>query len=366
MIHRPSLSLLAVVVSVACAPVDEIEMPETVMTEIGSDRGQGNVIGIETFMRTRDYASEEAFLDRLDGFFSEASAHFSTGTVVILPEYIGTWLVAVDEGPATIDADTTSNAMLPLIAGNFPTWLGHRGEAPATDTDTYAVFATKAPRMAEVYARVMGTLAERYAVTLVAGSINLPGPRVDDGVIVTSPGAPLGNASFVFGPDGALIGPSVIKVFPTKSEQGFLTAGEASELPVFDTPAGRVAVLICADAWYPESYAALLGRDVDVIAVPVFVDGTGKWDEPWGGYSGHDAPADVDGADVGVLSEGEAWAKYALPGRAHEAGVTTGLTVPLRGTLWDLTTDGTALAVHDGAPVVLEGRDAPAVVTLWR
>lgn len=29
------------------------------------------------------------------------------------------------------------------------------------------------------------------------------------------------------------------------------------DLPVFETPVGKLAVLICADSWFPEQYKAL-------------------------------------------------------------------------------------------------------------
>ncbi len=40
------------------------------------------------------------------------------------------------------------------------------------------------------------------------------------------------------------------------------------ELPVFDTPLGRIGVLICYDAWFPEAARTLALRRVDLICIP--------------------------------------------------------------------------------------------------
>jgi N-carbamoylputrescine amidase len=40
------------------------------------------------------------------------------------------------------------------------------------------------------------------------------------------------------------------------------------DLPVFDTPVGRVGVLICYDAWFPEAARTLALRGAEIICVP--------------------------------------------------------------------------------------------------
>jgi hypothetical protein len=55
--------------------------------ELGSDRGAGNLLGIQPFMLPHDYASEEAFYAKLAAYFAAADARgwLGEGTVVILP-----------------------------------------------------------------------------------------------------------------------------------------------------------------------------------------------------------------------------------------------------------------------------------------
>lgn len=76
-------------------------------------------------------------------------------------------------------------------------------------------------------------------------------------------------------------------------------------------------------------------------------------------------PDDVDPKDVGRLTEGQAWLKYSLPGRLRSSGANWGLTVFLRGALWDLGSDGHTIVV-DG-PAVTEAKhvSGAALVNCW-
>lgn len=366
----PLVIALPLMAPLACTPegVPPKEPPPIEVSEHGVDRGEGNLLAVQAWMQPHDYASEETFFARLDELLDEASARGLLGprTVVVLPEYVGAWLVAEGESEGTFGAETTSDAMSNIVFSHPFAWMGALFSSPAEDGVTYATFHAKGRRMAEVYQSVMSRLAKEHAVTLVGGSILLPEPSVKDGSIEVTEGGALYNASFVFGADGKLIGPAVLKSFPTADEQGFLAAGSPSELPVFDTPAGRLGVLVCADSWFPEAWSALEEGGAELVAVPVFVAGAGVWDEPWGGYSGHPAPDDVDTEDIGSLTEAEAWKKYALPGRLPSSGARAGVTAPLRGALWDLEGDGVALlSLPNGEAEDVPSYDGPALINLW-
>lgn len=58
-------------------------------------------------------------------------------------------------------------------------------------------------------------------------------------------------------------------------------------------------------------------------------------------------PADVDKRDVGRLTEGEAWLKYALAGRLMRAGARHRLHVFFRGQMWDLGADDHTIYIHN-------------------
>ena len=77
------------------------------------------------------------------------------------------------------------------------------------------------------------------------------------------------------------------------------------------------------------------------------------------------AYSDVDPRDIGRLTEGQAWRKYALASRIGSAGSTHGINVFLRGMLWDISADsGQALAISAGKVTESSGRGA-AILNLW-
>jgi hypothetical protein len=219
-----------------------------------------------------------------------------------------------------------------------------------------SLFRLKARGMARSYTVVFSRLAKTYGVTVVAGSILLPEAQVNGLEVVPGTGsAPLQNVTAVFRPDGSPHPQLARKCYPTLAEQPFVQPAALADLPVFETPAGRLGVLVCADAWYPAPYARLHQNGVQLLAVPSFVEHSGAWDAPWGGYNGTLAPQDVDSGDIQHLSEGQAWRKYALAGRLSSSGAQAGINVFLQASLWDITSDGLSL--------VMKGDETTAVST---
>lgn len=329
---------------------------------------RGNLVGVQPYMFTDDYRSATRFRASLERYLSAAAAAgwLSERSVVVFPEYIGAWLVALGEAEGVYRVRTLQQAMLRLATHHpfslLRVWLHSRPYARARLE--YSLFCRQAEAMAETYHTVLSGLARQYAVTLVGGSILLPCPRIEADRLVVQPG-PLYNVTAVYRPDGRAYPRLVYKAFPIQDELGFVTAGHPDDLPVFDTPAGRLGVLICADSWYPAAYAAWAAQKVELIVVPSFLSHNGAWSGLWRGYSGAPAPADVDAADPGRLSEGQAWLKYALAARLSSAGARYGLNVFLRGQLWDLGSDGQTILVGPNGAIRIAPQDGPVLVNLW-
>lgn len=321
------------------------------------------LVAIQPWMDERHYQSETHLRERLDAYLLAAAGagYLPGGTVVVFPEHVGTWLVAARAPRASFSAGTTRGAMIHLIAANpLPFALALPG-SPETDRFAAAVFRMRARRMAHAYHNVFASLARRHGVTIVAGSIVLPDPAVENGRLIARDG-PLYNTSAVFAPDGSIHPHLVRKVHPIPEEAGFTAAAQASALPVFDTPAGRLGVLICADSWHPDVYAVLAEAGTDLVAVPAFLQPSGIWSAPWGGYT-TGWPQDVDRGEARRLTEGEAWMRHALAGRLGRAGARHGATAFLRGDLWDLGSDGVNILV-DGSGARLAGQPGGASVSI--
>lgn len=196
---------------------------------------------------------------------------------------------------------------------------------------------------------------------VVAGSIVLENPAVEGGAIATRRG-PLYNVSAVFNADGSLAPDLVFKRRPIPSETPFINAGD-TPLPLFSTPAGLLGVLVCADSWHPELYEEISGAEI--IAVPAFLQADGAWTTIWGGYV-TPPPDNLDQRDVGRLTEGDAWVKYAMPSRMAVTNADAGATAFLRGGPWDLGADGRTLARVRDELFVGDKLQGSAVSVVWR
>ncbi len=330
--------------------------------EIGVDAGRGNLLGLQPRLFPADYASAGQFHARLDRYFAAAAGLLTPRTVVVLPEYLGTWLCFAGEKAGVFRAGSLAGALGLTAAGNLPAlpWpLLHSHEAQRLAA---ALIRLKATQAAAIYHRVMSALARRYAVHVVAGSILLPAPRVSGGTLHAGDG-PLYNTAVLYRPDGAAVDPPVRKCCPTAEEEPLLAPGSDEALPVFDTPAGRLGVLICADAWFPAPYDRLRAQGVELIAVPSY--SVHDPAEPWTGYSGAPAPPDVNPGDVGRLTRADAWRTYALAGRIARSGARAGINVFLFGALWGMCARGEAAAVRADRAMCIPADDGIGLVNLW-
>jgi len=112
------------------------------------------------------------------------------------------------------------------------------------------------PVLKNVYFTLFGALAREAQVHIMAGSTPLPDT---DGNVY--------NVSYLFGPDGRIAGcGKKMHLFPRERHEGFCPG---TKLEVFDTTAGRIALPLCMDATYFETYrlAALLGAEI--VAAPI-------------------------------------------------------------------------------------------------
>ena len=337
-----------------------------VSASFGTDRGRGNVVGIEPYMEPLDYATPERFEAKLAGYL-EIAAHegwIGENTIVLLPEHIGTWLLASGQKSRVYDASDISSAMLPIMTHNL---IGMAKNLFIFDDESQweaALIRTRTPETAAALYKVYSNLATRFGVTLVAGSSAIMTPGVYPDTLSYGHG-PIFNASFVFAPDGKPVEDAVRKVHPVPSERGFTKASKAEFLPTFTVAGRTMGVLVCADGWFEDTAAYMAESGVDLLLVPSFLTGT-TWDAPWQGYQGDVPQTNGWQADAGRITEGEAWIKYALPAKATQHNIRFGMNVFLKGNLWGQIGSGRALIWEDGTLYVgAGGDDGAALYNLW-
>ncbi len=147
----------------------------------GVDHGRGNLVGIQPWMVPADYISPDHLRGKLAAYLDLARGRGWLGerTIVVFPEYIGSWLVIMGEGRSVYAAPTIVRAMVPLALRNAARFARAWRAARAPDRVRAALFQMKGAAMAAAYDDVFSSLARAYGVTLVAGSIVLPAPRIE-------------------------------------------------------------------------------------------------------------------------------------------------------------------------------------------
>jgi hypothetical protein len=336
------------------------------MEEFSTDSGRGNIVSIQPFMYPGDYASEKTFYEALNLYVHHAAlaGWLHKNTVVSFPEYLGTWLVVAGEKRSVFAAKTVHDAMNQIVLSNPFRFLAKYYTGNANNKAAQAIFRMKAEKMAYIYNQVFSTLAKQYGVTIVAGSIVLPCPEIKDGSLRVKDGK-LYNVSVIYKADGTAEENIIKKAYPVADELPFTCASDAGNLPLYNTPAGKMAVLICADSWYAGCYKKSVDEHADFVIVPSYVEGNGAFKHPWPGYSGFDNPADVDKSDIGKISILDGWVRYALPARMKQAGLQNGIITFLHGQFWELGSDTHFVMVSHGESIVKQPTADASVVNLW-
>lgn len=130
--------------------------------------------------------------------------------------------------------------------------------------------------------QVLSEVAKKNGIVLVGGSI------------FEKASEKFYNTAMVFGPDGKLLGTyrkTHIPHDPDFFEQNYFSAGDTG-IKVFETPFGKICVLICYDQWFPEAARIATLHGAELIVYPTAI-GTGDdispvdpnipedWEEMW-------------------------------------------------------------------------------------
>jgi predicted amidohydrolase len=102
-------------------------------------------------------------------------------------------------------------------------------------------------------------------------TFSFPEKAPENRIYVTAP---------LVGPDGGIIGQYRKNYLSQKELQ--LGIAPASGFPVFQTPLGRIGILICYDLWFPDTALALAKHGADIICHPLAGDPfDSHWDYVW-------------------------------------------------------------------------------------
>jgi len=108
------------------------------------------------------------------------------------------------------------------------------------------------------YKELMATLAKKYGFYLIAGSH----PNMRDGLLY--------NTAFMFSPQGEMFMQD--KIHRTRWEREKWDTSPGSELHLFQTEYGAIAILICYDIEFPELSRMVCEAGADILFVPSSTD----------------------------------------------------------------------------------------------
>jgi predicted amidohydrolase len=290
-----------------------------------------------------DYRSGAAFAARVTDLSRAAVMGADGPALVAFPELVGLPLLATAAGAA----DALDHGLVRALAGwarrSPGRWAGaawrHRVGPLA------GAYAALAPEAFALQRDAFAAAARATGATIVAGTALLPTVAFEAarGLHVVDP-APQ-NVALVFAPNGALVGRAAKAYLTSGLERRVgLRPGRVADLPVLDTPVGRVGVAVCLDGWYHHVLERFDGLGAQVVVQPSANDA--PWRRPW--------PPDPR------RTEGDAWLELGL--RAGIQGRTSlryGVNPMLVGDLAPLAPRGRS------AIVARVAADAPEAVPGW-
>ena len=126
------------------------------------------------------------------------------------------------------------------------------------DTSNLRAAVRKMNDYTERYVALFTELAGKWGVHIIGGSH----PTITDGKLL--------NTAYLFTPEGKVF--TQDKIHLTRWEKEKWKGDSGHQLKVFDTPFGRISILICYDIEFPELSRMVCARGADIIFVPSCTD----------------------------------------------------------------------------------------------
>ena len=105
------------------------------MEQFGKNSGKGNILALSPYVHTYNFSSQEAFYNMLQYHFRFAQKRdlLNDSTIVILPEYIGTWLVVAHEKRVVYSDTALEDGMKTMVLSNLVKYAANYRHSKAGD-----------------------------------------------------------------------------------------------------------------------------------------------------------------------------------------------------------------------------------------
>lgn len=180
------------------------------------------------------------YVDEMHSFVRKAASQGAK--LIAFPEENGIGLLGLLPGMEAMSRRPVEEALGQINAG-------------VAEIKVADIFSYLGPVTQRIIMGTFSTLAAGYGLYIVAGSFLLPA------------GNKVVNRSFLFAPDGSLVGTQdKVHLLPLEAAWG-ITRGD--ELRVFPTSIARLAIPVCMDATYYETFRILEMQGADIAVVPI-------------------------------------------------------------------------------------------------
>jgi predicted amidohydrolase len=271
-------------------------------------------------------AAERSGASDLTSALQAAGSH----RIIVFPEIAGHLALYALAPPAARKAKTLGSALAAAAVRRPLEVL--RGVASTRLLDPkHAVLAALAPDGERFWKSVFAPLARKHAAYIVAGSY-----------LRLAPDGELHNASLLFGPEGRLLATTdkvnLVPGIEDGAKAGLALARGDANIPIVDTPFGKVATLVCYDGFREphtrnERFVVMAQRLLERKGVAIVANPAANpwpWLDKW------------KYADEGeTQTRAEQWATEGLCGSLRTAAFARyGITAHLVGKVLDLRFDG--------------------------
>lgn len=263
----------------------------TEYTVNGTNRNFGNLVGCEPFFLPLDFYSAENFKHALEPVLKKAKENkaLDRKTVAIFPEHVGTGLILLGEKKPAFYSKSIEDVIKYLIDQ-------YQVEDRSEEVDIRSIIHKKKDRIASVYNTTFSELAIQYSVNIIAGSILLPNPRIEKGVLVAGEGD-IYNVTVTYLSNGKAIEPLVKKVHLETWEEEVAVPGMPNQDYVISVPAWKVGLALGRDSFYKTVPEEIGRKKIDGLVSPA---------------SSFDKLVYEFGEDVSSLQDTDIWIRYSI------------------------------------------------------
>jgi predicted amidohydrolase len=295
------------------------------------------IIAVQTEIKPEHYLTPQAFAARVDQLCAAATEHLPTNEPRILafPEAFALPLLFWLETPPEVrGAKTSLEAALTLLKLHWREALCLKIPSPSV------IYHLRAPVVWPVYQQTFEQAALKHRAYIVAGSLFSPQMDWEPSRQLHREGWRVYNVSLVVSPQGKVLS-RVPKINLTAHERGAFLSGGPFGPQVIRTQLGRIANLICLDAFHDNLIEQADGAGAWLVVQPSA--NAGAWDGPWSGDPGQ--------------NEGAVWLREGLAKKlVGRENLHYGLNPMLNGKLYDLEFEGRSAVYKAGEILAIAER----------